>query len=111
MDSYLKSAMRWIGAAANAALALAFLYAALRLYGYGAASLSSSGGLPGLDLGLLREPSLLFGSVAAFLTEPGAAARAVGYVMAWLCFIAAAGCGWMALLGGRWLYNALARTV
>lgn len=110
MDSYLKTAMRWAGAATNAALALAFLYAALRLYGYGAASLSASGGLPDLDARLLTEPSLIFGAAAAFLTEPGALSRVVGYAVAWLCFIAAAGCGWMALLGARWLYNAAARS-
>lgn len=108
MDETLKLALRWAGAAVNAALAILFLYVAVRLYGYGSSRLAEAGGLgwPGS----MDDPAALANLAVAFVLSPDALSRAAGYAAAWFSLIAAMGCAWMAVLGGRWLYNAVARS-
>lgn len=110
IDRYVKPAMRRIAGAANVALALLFLYGAARLYAQGSARLAEAGGLGGFDAQAPHDLSGLLNALAAFLVSPGAAGRVAGYGAAWLCFVAAAGCAWMAILGGRWIFNAIARS-
>ena len=100
----VESVVRKGGAAFNAILLGAFLYAALSLYGYGTEKLEEAGGTGHL-LAALSGPS----EAAAFALSPGAAGRIASYAAAWLSLVAAAGCGWMSLLGMRWFFHAALR--
>jgi hypothetical protein len=93
--------LRKIGGAFNVALAAGFAWAAFRLYGEAAARLELAGGLPPLS----------FEAAKAIVLSPVAPAVAGNLGIAWLCAVAAAGCGFMALLGARWSFHAGLRLV
>lgn len=100
----VEAAVRKGGAAFNSALLALFLYAAYVLYGYGMSLLDEAGGI-----GLLVSTASGTSEAAAFALSPGASGRVLSYAGAWLSLIAAAGCGWMALLGLRWFFHAVLR--
>lgn len=97
----VEQVLRKTGGLANAALAAAFGWAAIRLVVAALDHLKSAGGIPSLDVATL----------ANLATSPEASAIAGDFALAWLCAVAAAGCGFMALLGLRWSFHAGLRAV
>lgn len=93
--------LRKIGGAVNVTLATGFAWAAFRLYGEACARLELAGGIPPLSLEAAR----------TLVLSTAAPAVAGNLGVAWLCAVAAAGCGFMALLGARWSFHAGLRLI
>lgn len=107
----IEDIVRKAGTLFNAAVLAFFIYAAVRLYGYGMASLAEAGGLGGLSwIGRsVADPREAIDQARAFLFVPGGAGRLASYAAAWFSLIGSGGFAWMALLGARWFFHALVR--
>lgn len=104
LSEVLESVVRKGGTAFNGLILAGFIYAAFSLYGAGNGYLVEAGGVSGLKSALSSVQA-----AAGFALSPDAAWRILSYALAWLSYIGAAGCGWMALLGLRWFFHALVR--
>jgi hypothetical protein len=54
---------------------------------------------------LLPMPEFSMESLITLLFAPETPLKALAATKMWLFFVMAAGCGWMTLLGARWLYH------
>jgi hypothetical protein len=93
------AALSLAGGAFNAALLVAFAYAAFRLWGMSQGFVVAGGGLPSPTLEWVR----------AAASMPGVESRVFYLALAWCCLVAACGSAWMALLGARWAFHAVRR--
>lgn len=104
--NYIATAMRAGGAAFNVVLFLLFAWAGLRLWGISSASFADAGGwayLRSLASSLSHPASAL----AAF--DGNTVTRLLNLAIAWATCVGAAGSGWMAMLGLRWVATWVAR--
>jgi len=112
-ESPLPLAVRAIGTLFNLAMFLLFLAATFLFWTWGGNFLDAAGGLP--DVATLRHTVLNPGYAAValggFAASGHAVSRILDYGAAWCCYIACFGCGWMSLLGLRWVSHFLFRRV
>ena len=102
---YVAGAMRVIGDGVNMAVLFVFLWVGLTLKDMAITQFRAAGVLPELSRsGLARE-------LQALQNAPGDAERYLHLGAAWFLAVAAAGCGWMALLGTRWAFHCVLRAL
>lgn len=97
----IDKSLRIAGFTANLALLAGFSWATFRFAGATQIQVSQLGSVPELS----------FETLVSLLFAPESALKAMAAAKVWLYMIATAGCGWMSLLGGRWLYHTTLRAV
>lgn len=109
--NHLEKILRAIGFGSNLVFFLVFVFAAIKLWGVTAYLLATAGGF--MEFGTVRaifaNPTAGAVYLWTLMVSPGFFDRILGFGGAWFSIIAAAGCSWMSLLGGRWLYNEVLR--
>jgi len=101
MNKHAADSLRHLGDGANLLAALVFALLAFKLYAMTAGYLAAAGGLPPMSLD----------GIESLVKSPDAKARLTYWASAWFCAIGTAGTGWMALLGARFAYQWLLRTL
>jgi len=101
MTKHAADSLRHLGDGANLLAALFFGLLSFKLYAMTSGYLAAAGGLPPMSLD----------GVETLLMSADLKARLTYWAAAWLCAIGTAGTGWMALLGARFTYQWLLRTL
>lgn len=106
------TALRFAGDMVNIAGVVAFAWAALHFKDMAVERFTQAGGTSVLD------PKALSGTLSTVATSSDPAAAAISATMpyldlslAWVFAIAGGGCAWMALLGARWTYHFVLRSL
>jgi hypothetical protein len=98
---HITTVFRAVGDLANVAAVLFFGWAALTLQNAALFQYEVGGGMPEFSQAAL----------SAILAEPASAVRYAHIAAAWGLAVASAGCAWMLILGVRWHYHLILRTL